>query len=118
MRTSDDEDWSIIRWTGPQGYSYSLFINSSNGNVFRLPAVNTTLSAQVLRNNEDITASLEDWRFSWKRVTSDSTADEQWNTSSKAIGHKTIDITGADCIGRTVFTLEVELDDGTKLRSI
>ena len=118
VRTSDDEDWSIIRWTGPQGYSYSLFINSSNGNVFRLPAVSTTLSAQVLRNNEDITASLEDWRFSWKRVTSDSTADEQWNTSSKAIGHKTIDITGADCIGRTVFTLEVELDDGTKLRSI
>lgn len=91
------------------GYSYTILINSSNGNVFRLPNVSTTLSCVVLKNNEDITNLLDDSKFCWKRISSDAMLDEQWNTSSKALYHKTVDITGEDCIGRTVFECEVDL---------
>lgn len=94
---------------GKDGSSYSVFIYSDNGMIFRDINIKTHLSCQVLKNNEDITATLEDWRFSWKRKTGNDTEDERWNTSHKAIGHKEIDITGADCIGRTVFTCSVEL---------
>lgn len=94
---------------GQDGYSYTILIESSNGNVFRLPNVSTTLSCVVLKNNEDITDTLEDSKFCWKRVSSDITLDEQWNTSSKALYHKSVDITGEDCIGRTVFECEVDL---------
>ena len=94
---------------GKDGESYSVLIHSDKGSVFRPPNIDTTLSCQVLKNNEDITASLENWRFTWSRVTSDPTGDEKWNTSSKAIGHKEIDITDTDCSGRTVFICSVEL---------
>ena len=77
--------------------------------IFRQNNIKVTLSCQVLRNNEDVTSSLEDWRFTWKRTTESVTEDERWNTSSKAIGHKEVVITDKDCIGRTVFTCSVEL---------
>ena len=94
---------------GKDGESYSVLIHSDKGSIFRPPNIDTTLSCQVLKNNEDITAALEGWRFTWSRVTSDSAGDEKWNTSSKAIGHKEIDIKDADCSGRTVFICTVEL---------
>lgn len=113
---SDSVTISVIR-DGENGESYTVLINSTNGNVFRLDNVSTTLSCQVLKNTEDITDTLEEWRFTWKRKTSDVSGDEQWNTSSKAIGHKSIDITENDCYGRTVFTASVDLGDGTVIRS-
>ncbi len=94
------------------GYSFTVNISSSNGSIFRInEAVDTTLSVQVLKNGTDITDSMEDYRFNWKRRTGDETADEQWNTSSKAVAHKSVDITADDCLGRTVFECEVDLDN-------
>lgn len=94
---------------GKDGESYTVIIHSDNGMIFRQNNIKVTLSCQVLRNNEDVTSSLEDWRFTWKRTTESVTEDERWNTSSKAIGHKEVVITDKDCIGRTVFTCSVEL---------
>ncbi len=94
---------------GEDGKSYSIIIHSNNGSIFRLDDMNTTLFCQVLMNNIDITELLEDWRFSWSRTTNNPVEDEKWNSLSKAIGHKTIEITNADCLGRTVFSCSVEL---------
>ncbi len=35
--------------------------------------------------------------------------DGRWNTSSKAIAHKSVEIKNADCVGRTVFFCEIDL---------
>lgn len=95
---------------GVDGYSFTLRIISSNGNAFRVnESVDTTLSIQVLRNGEDITSDMEDSRFKWIRKTDDEIDDEKWNTSSKALYHKSVEITKDDCIGRTVFECEVDL---------
>ena len=94
---------------GEDGKSYSINIHSKNGSIFRLEDMNTTLNCQVLVNNIDITDQLEDWRFAWSRTTNNPAEDEKWNSLSKAIGHKSIEITNSDCLGRTVFSCSVEL---------
>ena len=83
---------------------------SSKENAFRVSDnVDSTLSIQVLRNGEDITDTMEDSRFKWIRKTDDELEDEKWNTSSKALYHKSVEITKEDCIVRTVFQCEVDL---------
>ncbi len=101
--------------TGPKGEdakSFTIKINSTNGMVFRVDkVVDTTLSIQVLAGTEDITDSMENSRFKWIRKTGNEIEDEKWNTSSKALYHKAVDITTEDCLGRTVFECEVDLDN-------
>ena len=98
--------------TGPKGEdgsSFTLTIESTNGSVFRTGHENTTLTCRVFLNTREITHSLDDSLFHWKRMSTDSISDESWNTSHKAIGHKSIDITPSDCKGRSVFSCEIDL---------
>lgn len=97
--------------TGLDGSSFTLQILSSNGSSFRSGMVATTLSCRVFLNLADVTNALESWRFSWKRKTNNSQVDLDWNACEKAIGHKIIDITSADCVGRTVFDCEVDFEN-------
>ena len=95
---------------GADGSSFTVTIESSNGSVFRLEAISTTLNCRVYLNTEEITDTLDASRFCWKRSSSNPSSDESWNTSSKAIGHKSVSITPTDCIGRTVFFCEIDFD--------
>lgn len=85
-------------------------ISSSDGNAFRTGSANTTLTAYVFEGSEDITDTLDASLFNWKRVSTAGTlADEIWNTSSSAIGRKSIIVTPENTIGRTVFSCEVDI---------
>ncbi len=96
---------------GDDGQSFTVVIESSDGSIYRpSSSLNMTLSCRVYMNTEEITGSLEDWRFQWIRTSGDPTEDERWNTSSKAIGHKAVEITNEDVYGRSVFECEVELE--------
>lgn len=99
----------LIGAYGDTGRSFTVVIESSNGNVFRPANIKTTLSCRVYANDEEITENIPEYNFNWKRNTGNSTEDEKWNTSSKALGHRSVDITTEDCLGRTVFNCEVEL---------
>jgi len=98
------------RVDGKDGMSFTVTIESTNGNTFRPETVNTTLSCRVYFNTGEITSSLEDYRFVWKRFSNDAVGDATWNAQSKAIGHKTVALTDADVYGRSVFACEVDLD--------
>jgi hypothetical protein len=98
---------------GADGSSFTITIESSNGSIFRVDDMSTTLSCRVYMNTEEITQTLEASRFYWKRSSGHASEDESWNTSSKAIGHKSIEITPADCSGRTVFFCELDLENFT-----
>lgn len=91
------------------GDAISVQVLSLNGNSFRPGTCNTTLVASVWRGETDITGTLDESVFSWKRTSSNTISDASWNTSSKAIGHKSIQLTPEDALGRTVFSCEVEL---------
>ena len=101
----------LIGTYGDTGESFTVVIESSNGNVFRPTNINTVLSCRVYINDEEVTDSIPEYDFNWKRTTRDTIADEKWNTSSKAIGHRSVEITTEDCLGRTVFNCEVKLGE-------
>lgn len=96
---------------GDPGEAYTTVIESSNGNVFRPTSISTTLSCRVYFGTKEITDTLEDYRFNWKRNTGNTDSDNSWNNSSKAIGKKSIDVTTEDCIGRTVFDCIVDIGE-------
>lgn len=87
----------------------SVQIFSSNGNLFRNGQAYTTMSATVWRGDEDITDMIDASSFNWERTSGDPIADESWNTSSKAVGRKIIEITPQDVVGRSVFACHVDL---------
>lgn len=94
---------------GEDGSSFTVSIESSNGSVFRPSQTDTVLSCHVYQNTTEITDELDAHRFRWKRSSTDAADDQRWNTSSKAIAHKSIEIKSADCVGRTVFVCEIDL---------
>ena len=91
------------------GDAVSVQILSLNGNSFRPGTCNTTLVASVWRGETEITDSIDDSKFVWKRTSTDTVADASWNTSSKAIGHKSTQLTPEDVLSRAVFTCEVDI---------
>lgn len=85
-------------------------VYSPNGNSFRKNNVSATLYAYVFQNGVDITNLISEAKFNWKRVSSGTTEqDESWNTSAIAIGHKTLTVGNDDVIGRTTFSVEVDV---------
>ncbi len=96
---------------GEDGKSFTVTIESSNGSAFRPENVNTSLNCRVYINTQEITDTLDASRFTWRRESGNAVTDESWNTSSKAIGHKSVDISSADCNGRTVFSCEIDFTD-------
>lgn len=94
---------------GEDGSSFTVSIESTNGSVFRPSQTDTVLSCHVYQNTTEITDALDASRFRWKRSSTDAADDQRWNTSSKAIAHKSIEIKSADCVGRTVFICEIDL---------
>ena len=112
--TDGGTTWKYFRDTGlkgDSGKSFNVVIESTNGNVFRPTSISTTLTCRVYLNMEEITDTLEDYRFNWKRNTGNTDSDTSWNNSSKAIGKKSIDVTTEDCIGRTVFDCIVDIGE-------
>lgn len=87
----------------------SIQIFSSNGNIFRDGQCYTEMFAYVWQGNQDITDQIDASKFTWQRFSGDTTADASWNTSSKAIGKKSVLLTPEDVTGRTVFICNVEL---------
>jgi hypothetical protein len=107
----DKEKDGIIQMVKDGGPSITVQILSLNGDKFRAGTCDTTLVASVWKGEEDITDTLDESAFTWERTSSDASSDEQWNTSSKATGHKSVTLTPEDVDGRAVFACYVDIGD-------
>ena len=87
--------------------SYSVYIASVNGNIFRGGIITTSLSARVLKGGEDITELIPDQNFHWLRTSDDKEKDSLWHSISHT--GKTLEITGDDVLRKAVFDCEVTL---------
>ena len=87
--------------------AYSLYIESSNGQVFKNGIGQTTLTAYVFKAGEDITDKINPSGFSWTRTSKDAEADAEWNSIPR-IG-RTLEITGDDVYSKAVFDCYVDL---------
>jgi len=93
---------------GESGEAYTVIIESSNGDVFKPNEVMTTnLKARVFNNGVEITSTLPDSAFSWRRKSFyDTSEDEAWNTAH-ATGYRSIDITADEVQDRATFFCDI-----------
>lgn len=81
---------------------YRLVITSSNGNIFKNGAIQTTLSAVVYSWDKNITDTLDPNQFLWTRVSDDPVSDREWNDRHYG-GTKAVEITKDDVYVRATF---------------
>lgn len=82
---------------------YTMNIQSSNGTIFRLGMINTTLTPDLFLGQSNVTDMYDDTHFIWTRQSPDSDADHYWNSAHSA-GTKTLHITNEDVFGGASFT--------------
>lgn len=87
--------------------SYSVYIGSSKGNIFRNGMVSTTLSATLYKGGMDITDKISGQNFRWTRISQNPEEDILWNAS----GHigKTLEISAEDVLCKAVFDCEITI---------
>jgi hypothetical protein len=85
--------------------SYSIYIASTAGTVFKNGIVGTTLAAGVMKGGENITDKIPEYNFLWKRTSGDTESDALWNSAEHR--GKTLEITGGDVYRKAVFDCEV-----------
>ena len=79
---------------------------SDNGIVFKNEQGSTTLHAIVMQGSKDITDTIDDSKFKWKRVSNNKEIDNAWN-NSHTNGSKSITVTGADIKNEAKFTVTI-----------
>lgn len=89
------------------GDSYSLYVESEQGTVFRNGTVSTTLRARVFKGGTEVTGRLPEISFRWTRTSRNPEDDTLWNEAEHR-GH-TLEITDADVWRKAVFNCEVEI---------
>ena len=89
--------------------NYRVEITSTNGNLFKNDIIETTLVARVYFGSEDITDSLPQNSFRWKRVSDDSDSDNAWNLLHQDFGSNILAISSIDVENRAVFNCEVNI---------
>lgn len=84
-------------------------ILTDNGNSFINGDTETTLIACVYRGGEDITDTIADHLFTWKRTSMNPDGDAVWNELHTGTG-RYLKITREDVFRRAMFTCEVSIN--------
>lgn len=89
------------------GSSYSVYVESDNGTVFRNGIISTILKAHIYENGVEITDEIPENNFRWTRVSRDTTGDSFWNS----LNHqgRSIEINGDDVRSKAVFDCEITI---------
>ena len=82
----------------------TVYIDSSAGNIFTSPDVNTVLTATVYKGSKDITNQVK--TFKWSKRDRDGFLDENWGRLAQG---RSITISPADVTQKAVFTCQVEI---------
>ena len=85
--------------------SYSVYIASTSGTVFKNGIISTTLVAGVTKGGVDITDKIPGNCFRWLRISEDAASDTLWNSAPHT--GKTLEISGEDVWKKAVFDCEV-----------
>jgi hypothetical protein len=85
--------------------SYSIYIGSTGGTVFRNGTVTTVLKAQVFKGGIEVTDKIPENSFRWIRTSENAASDALWNSAVRT--GKTLEVSGADVYRKAVFDCEV-----------
>lgn len=91
---------------GEDGLAYQIVITSSSGTVMINGTGQLTLEAKLLRNGEDISDTISDSAWSWRRQSADMADDATWNTLHEGIGRVCV-VSSDDVVRQAQFECEV-----------
>lgn len=91
---------------GEDGLAYQIVITSSSGTVMINGTGQLTLEAKLLRNGEDISDTISDGAWSWRRQSADTADDTTWNTLHEGIGRVCV-VSSDDVVRQAQFECEV-----------
>ena len=89
--------------------TYSIQILTDNGNNFINGKISTTLTAHIYKGTEEITQTIPDNLFCWKRTSANADGDTVWNELHAGIG-RYLTISDEDIYRRAMFTCEVTIN--------
>lgn len=92
-----------------QTAAYTVEILTDNGNHFINGEVATTLTAYVYKGQEEITETIPNNLFHWKRTSANPDGDTVWNELHAGIGRH-LALSGEDVDRRATFTCEVTIN--------
>lgn len=90
--------------------AYSVQILTDNGNSFINGDITTTLTAYVYKGAEEITETIPENLFQWKRTSLNPDGDQVWNELHEGIGRH-LTISDEDIYRRAMFTCEVLINN-------
>lgn len=91
---------------GEDGLAYQIVITSSSGTVMINGTGQLTLEAKLLRNGEDISDTISNSAWSWRRQSADTADDATWNTLHEGIGRVCV-VSSDDVVRQAQFECEV-----------
>lgn len=91
---------------GEDGLAYQIVITSSSGTVMINGIGQLTLEAKLLRNGEDISDTISNSAWSWRRQSADTADDTTWNTLHEGIGRVCV-VSSDDVVRQAQFECEV-----------
>lgn len=89
---------------------YKTELHSSNGDVFKNGVIQTTFRAVVYRGKENITSTLPNSAFIWRKTDKDGVSDIAWKNAHVNLG-STIQITGADVHVKATFWCDIDIPE-------
>ena len=92
--------------SGEDGLADQIVITSSSGTVMINGTGQLTLEAKLLRNGEDISDTISDSAWSWRRQSADTADDTTWNTLHEGIGRVCV-VSSDDVVRQAQFECEV-----------
>lgn len=89
---------------------YKIEIHSSNGLIFKNGQINTVLTAKIYRGKDDITSTLTNSQFIWKKKDKDGNLDTAWNSAHVGIG-KQVTIDRNDIYQKATFECSIDIPE-------
>lgn len=86
---------------------YKVEISSSNGNIFKNGAITTVLTAKVYKGKEDITDTLDNTAFVWRKFDKNGMESTAWRNAHLGMG-KSITITHEDVQEKATISCDIE----------
>jgi phage minor structural protein len=87
---------------------YKTELHSTNGQIFNNGHISTTLYVMVYRGVENITDTLPNSAFVWRKTNDDGTEDLLWKNAHANVG-KSITVTKSDVFKRATFWCDINL---------
>jgi hypothetical protein len=87
---------------------YKTELHSTNGDLFSNGNINTTLYVKVYRGKDDITATLPNSAFIWRKTDESGVPDTAWNNAHNGVG-SSISVTKDDVNKKAVFWCDIDI---------